>query len=59
MMRRDWRRGWLIVVVVVDGVRWERTSYGEIPGIGGGLVWDGRDGEDETECVLSVEVESI
>jgi len=49
----------LVVVVVVDWVRWERTSYGEISGVWGGLVWVGGDGEDETESVLSVEVEAI
>ena len=56
-----WRRGSLIVVVVVivDGVRGERTPYGEISGVWGGLVWVWGDGEDETEGVLSVEVETI
>ena len=48
-----------LIVVVVDGVRWGRISYGEKPGVGRGLVWVGGDGEDEAEGVLSVEVESI
>jgi hypothetical protein len=47
----------IVIVVVVDGVRWEWPSYGEI--VGGGVVWVWRDGEDETEGVLSVEVEPI
>jgi hypothetical protein len=49
----------VVVVVVVDGVGWEGTSYGEISGEWGGLVWVWGDGEDETEGVLSVEVEAV
>ena len=59
MMRDgEMERSLIVVVVIVNGVRWERTSYGEISGVGG-LVWVWRDGEDETEGVLSVEVETI
>ena len=49
----------IVVVVVIDGIRGKRISYGAISAVWGGLVWIGGCGEDKTKCVLSVEVEAI